>query len=347
MRDEADLLEAMVSIPSPSGREGAVAAYLEGILPSLGYRVTIDTVGSVIASRGAGRPQVMYLGHMDTVPGDLPVVRREGRLHGRGSVDAKGCLAAALAAGANLPEVRGTLTIVGAVGEEADSRGARHLLGGPPADFLIVGEPGGWDRVTIAYKGLLRLRYRVEVEATHGSAPTPSAGDLAVEFAAAVRRTMDAKRGPSPLLSPTAKTVHLETGTTEGRDRAEVRFEVRVPPDVDPGALVEALVSHVQGGRLEVVESVPPVEVDRGNAVVRALNASIRALGGIPAAKRKAGTSDMNLAAQVWAVPMATYGPGDSHLDHGPAEAMDLRDLGQARRVLQLAFARLGTMPAG
>ncbi len=341
MKDEADLLEAMVSIPSPSGAEAPLVACLEETLPDLGYRVAVDEVGNLYASRGSGRPVLMFLGHIDTVPGEIPVVRSATHLAGRGSVDAKGSLAAALVAGAALPEPHGTLVVVGAVGEEADSRGARHLLLGPSPDFLIVGEPGGWEAVTIAYKGMIQLRFRVDVEAVHGSSPSPSAGDLVVEFAQALRRLVDGRRGDLPFLSPSARVIQLRTEGTPDLDRGEVLVDLRVPPGMDTSVLAAEAEGLVQVGAVEILEAVPPVEVDKRNIVVRALTSSIRTAGGVPVLRRKAGTSDMNLAAGAWGIPMATYGPGDSHLDHSPREVLELAELRRSRGVLEGAFARL------
>ncbi len=342
MVDEADLLEAMVAIPSPSGHEAPLVSYLLGVLPRFGYRTSVDTVGNLIASRGTGVPHVMYLGHVDTVPGEIPVLRSGQHLQGRGSVDAKGPLAAALVGGSSIPEDGGTFTVVGAVGEEADSRGAMHLLRSGPPDYLMVGEPGGWERITLGYRGLIRLRYSVEVEPAHGSAPAPSAGDLVVDFAAKAGSCVRSFGGPRP---PAAKVVRLWSGDGHQATGAAVELEVRMPLGIDGPGIMAALEPLANGGKLEVLATVPPVAVPRENAVVRALSSAIRALGGRPHHVQKGGTSDMNLAAARWAIPMATYGPGDSHLDHTPREAMDLEDLTRARLVLEAAFRRLLRSP--
>ena len=108
--------------------------------------------------RGTGKGQsLIVFGHIDTVPGDIPVRIEDNILHGRGSVDAKGPLAAMLSAAsiAGLPDgVR--VSVVGAVGEEAaGSIGARHLAPQWSPDACIIGEPSGFDGVTLGYKGRL------------------------------------------------------------------------------------------------------------------------------------------------------------------------------------------------
>ncbi len=73
--------------------------------------------------------EILLLGHMDTVPGDIPVRIERDRLYGRGAVDAKGPLAAFVVAAARAQLAPGTrLVVIGAVEEEsATSKGARHV----------------------------------------------------------------------------------------------------------------------------------------------------------------------------------------------------------------------------
>jgi len=139
--DELRLLLDLVEVPSPSGDEGAACDVFLARATRLGFRAERDAVGNVIATIGSGGPHTMFLGHIDTVPGFWPVRFESGSLSGRGVVDAKGALAAALLAAARLGlDGPGTRTVVAAVGEETDSRGAQHLLRCDPPDALLVGE---------------------------------------------------------------------------------------------------------------------------------------------------------------------------------------------------------------
>ena len=124
--------------------------------------------------------EVVLLGHMDTVPGKIPVRIEDGILYGRGSVDAKGPLATFVmaAAQANLP--LGTrLVVVGAVEEEcATSKGARHIATQYKPDMCIIGEPSGWDAVTLGYKGRLLIHYRLDQAMSHTAGPEQAVGQL-------------------------------------------------------------------------------------------------------------------------------------------------------------------------
>ncbi|MCQ0003194.1 M20/M25/M40 family metallo-hydrolase [Streptomyces sudanensis] len=102
-----------------------------------------------------------------------------------------------------------------------------------------------------------------------------------------------------------------------------------------------ALSERSAPGILQVVNTVRACRVGRNDPVVRALTVAIRAQGGSPRAKVKTGTSDMNTLAEEWAVPMATYGPGDSSLDHSDQEHIKLSEYLFGIRVLTRALAEL------
>ena len=97
----------------------------------------------------------MLLGHIDTVPGEIPVRVEDGWLVGRGSVDAKGplCAFAEAAARATIP-AGWRVVVVGAVEEEAaTSKGARYVRDRFTPDACIIGEPSGVDRITLGTRG--------------------------------------------------------------------------------------------------------------------------------------------------------------------------------------------------
>ena len=89
-----ELLEEMLSIPSPSTQERELGQWLVSRLRAMGFAARRDEAGNVIAFWGSGPREVLLLGHIDTVPGFIPVRREGDRLLGRGAVDAKGPLAA-------------------------------------------------------------------------------------------------------------------------------------------------------------------------------------------------------------------------------------------------------------
>lgn len=337
--DEVEALERLVRRYSPSGREGLAVREFVRIARALGYATHTDRVGNGIARRGRGHPRIVYLGHIDTVEGRLRVRRRGGRLYGRGTVDAKGPLAAALLAGRDLPGT-GEYVVVAAVGEETDSRGARYLVRGARPDAVIGGEPSGWNGVTIGYKGELRLELTFRGERTHLSSPFPTATDLLVDWLGAVRSFVAARPKESPFRSLTTKVVEVVTARHDGEETARVVIDFRLPPSISTEELLRSLPPAV-GASLAVRIRDEPLEVDRSNPVVASLVEGVRAAGGRPTLWHKGGTTDLNLALPVWRVPGAAYGPGEAHLDHTDQESVSLEELARSVSVLRVALTRL------
>lgn len=342
--DEGELLDRLVRCYSPSGREeAAVRAFLAGAR-SLGCTAGVDAAGNGVARVGRGRPETLFLGHIDTVEGERPVRWRGGRLHGRGVVDAKGALAAALVA-ATRHRGPGTVRVVAAVGEETDSRGARHLLRGRRPDAVIAGEPSGWDGVTVGYKGDLRLSRTFRGERRHYSAPYRTAADRAVAWCAAVRAWADARTTDSLFRSVTAKVIAFATGPAGDAESARVTIDLRLPPELTAAVALRSLPADDVDGSPTVEVAIDPCDAGSQTPVARALIAGVRAAGGRPTIYRKAGTSDLNLVTAAWKVPGAAYGPGDPRLDHTPREALDRAELRRSVDVLTTAFATLAAAP--
>ncbi|HKG25457.1 MAG TPA: M20/M25/M40 family metallo-hydrolase, partial [Thermomicrobiales bacterium] len=154
-RANVELLHGLVAIPSLSGGETKAVAYLCQEMRARGFDAAPDEAGSAVGVIGNGRRRIVLLGHIDTVPGEIPVRIEDGVLHGRGAVDAKGPLATFVAAAAAAADrANATITVVGAVGEESiGSPGANAVARWPAPDYCIIGEPSGWDAVCLGYRG--------------------------------------------------------------------------------------------------------------------------------------------------------------------------------------------------
>ncbi|HLM91020.1 MAG TPA: M20/M25/M40 family metallo-hydrolase [Thermoplasmata archaeon] len=342
--DEARALLRLLRAYSPSGREGSAVTEFGRLARELGYTVTVDSAGNGIARRGKGRPRIVYLGHIDTVTGRRPVRQSRGRVFGRGAVDAKGPLVAALLAGATHPGP-GTLEVIASVGEETDSRGARHLLPRRDVDAVIAGEPSRWDGVTVGYKGDLRVEALFQGRRTHYSSPRPTTADTALEWVSGVRVWVGTRQTDSPFRSLAMKVVRSETLGEGDAESVRITLDFRLPPGTSTTSVLKDLPREPGRPHLTVPIRVEPIETTRTSAVVRALEAGIRSAGGRPTLWRKGGTSDWNLVGPAWAVPGAAYGPGDSHLDHTASESISEAELHRAVLVLGTAFAQLAVDP--
>lgn len=346
-----DLLHGLVDIPSFSGQESRAAAWLSARMLELGYRSTIDGAGNVAGTRGDGLLEIMLLGHIDTVPGDLPVEIRDGALYGRGSVDAKGPLATFVMAAARANLSAGTrVTVVGAVGEESmSSRGARWLIEhcNPPA-AVVIGEPSGWDSVVIGYKGSIALSYTVSCPMTHSAGPEPTAAQIAVDYWNRVSTWCTERNDGASIgfntIDPTLNSINSDSDGVTGN--AELRAGVRLPPALGPKDVVPVFRRLATRGEVDVTVNAPAFRSDKRSPLVAGFLASIRANGGGPRIKVKTGTSDMNLVGPEWGCPIVAYGPGDSRLDHQPDEHVMLEDVDRATNILTSVIERISAQLA-
>ena len=175
------LLTGLLKLYNPTGSEAEAVRYLTEQMSRAGLDSEIDAVGSAVGRIGSGDRRVLLLGHIDTAPGEILVRKQGDLLFGRGAVDAKGPLAAFVAAAALGPLPGLHVTVVGAVHEEGDSVGATHLRDHFPApDALIIGEPSGWERVTLGYKGCVTYTLTAETNTAHPASDKANACEIAI-----------------------------------------------------------------------------------------------------------------------------------------------------------------------
>jgi LysW-gamma-L-lysine carboxypeptidase len=350
--DPARLLETLLRHPSPTGSVASAASALAALSHDAGFTTSIDFAGSVVMSWGDdGTPitgSVVLLGHLDTVPGGPPVREAGGRLHGRGSVDAKGPLAAALAAMSRLPRQGRRVTVVAAIDEEGASSCAAALSRVAPPAHLIVLEPSGWDTITVGYRGCVRLRVRLRQEAAHHALPHPGAGDRLIALLANLQRSLGDGRveaahpaGVRAVDRLQVRVNRLSTDADGTVERAGAGVEVRLPAAITVDEVLERISQATAGAELVIESACPAVAVSRTNPVCRALARGVAAADGSARYTTKTGTSDLNVVLPAWGCPAAVYGPGDSSLDHAPHESVEIEELRRGSRVLELAVASL------
>src|SRR5207247_10294533 len=111
-------------------------------------------------------------GHMDTVPGSLPVTVKDGRVFGRGAVDAKSALCAMVAAGSALQDARMRVVVACVTREEGDGLGIQSLVkGGRKFDVGVFGDPGGNGRITVGSRGRLGGTLTNRTDCCHAAWP--------------------------------------------------------------------------------------------------------------------------------------------------------------------------------
>ncbi len=256
----AALLHGLVAIPSLSRQESQAAHWLVEQMATHGFgRAFVDGAGNAVGEMGAAdaAQTVILLGHIDTVPGDIPVRVENGLLYGRGSVDAKGPLATFVGAVARLGDgwARANdlrLVVVGAVEEEyATSKGARFIrdrfngAAEPIPTACIIGEPSSWQRVTLGYKGRVLIEIEASQPMAHTAGPDAGVATVVVDlwnwvsaYAAAFNTPYD--KAFDQLL-PSLRD--LRTWTDEKlHDRVEAKIGVRLPVDFPIDGFLAGLV---------------------------------------------------------------------------------------------------------
>ncbi|WP_298819199.1 [LysW]-lysine hydrolase [Chloroflexus sp.] len=347
MNDALHFLIHLLRTPSLSGQEEAAARVMVDQMASFGWEAFIDESGSAVGHAGTEGPLVVLLGHIDTVPGDIPVRIEDGKLYGRGAVDAKGPLATFVWA-ARQAELAGTLrcrlVIIGATEEEAaSSRGAHAARDRYRPDFCVIGEPSGWDRITLGYKGRLLVHYRYQQSAAHSAGEQRAAPEQMVDFwQTVVQHCQTVNAGRERLfdqLIPSLRRVHSESdGMNEW---VEATIGLRLPPGIDPHILAETLRALAGPAEVTFEGACPAFQSSRATPLASAFLRAIRRHGGQPAFLHKTGTADMNVVGPVWQCPIVAYGPGDSRLDHTPTEHVEVAEYERAIAVLADVLAQL------
>jgi len=339
-------LIGLVEQYSPSGQEQRVVEWLVERMKALGFTQAItDEAGNAVGVMGDGPKQIVLLGHIDTVAGEIPVRVNDGILYGRGSVDAKGPLACFVDAVAQVGRLNGwQFVVIGAVDEERDSLGAQFVVDKYNPDFAIIGEPNNWDRIALGYKGSAWAHVEIKREQTHPASGEQTAAEAAIETWLAVKTYTDKfnadKKRAFDMLLPTLRG--LESGQDGFEQWTRMNIGCRLPVEVNPVAWYSTLDEIVQGATVEQAGyPVPAWECEKNTQLVRASLNGIRSKGGTPRFVYKTGTADLNVVAPAWGCPAVVYGPGDSALDHTPDEHISLNEYEKSIAVLIAVLKRL------
>jgi LysW-gamma-L-lysine carboxypeptidase len=207
----------------------------------------------------------------------------------------------------------------------------------------VIGEPSGWDRLTLGYKGRLLIEGRWEQPMAHTAGREIAVAERAIGFwNAVVGHCAQHNAGKARLFDQVIPSIRsIQSGSDGLTDWAELTIGLRLPPEVSPGDLVAALAEHAHGGQLSFRGGCEAYQGDKNNVLVRAFLKGVRAAGGTPGFLLKTGTADMNVVGPVWRCPILAYGPGDSSLDHTPDEHVEITEYLRAIDVLEAALRQL------
>jgi acetylornithine deacetylase len=325
--DPIKLTRRLVDIESISGNEGAVGAELYEELCRLGYNAHKMPVAherfNVIATLDERPPEVVFSTHMDTVPPFIPSTEDRENIYGRGSCDAKGIIAAQIAACERLRKEGAAVGMLFLVGEERDSLGAKVANETPVGSrFLINGEPTE-NRIALASKGALRVEVIANGKMAHSA--YPELGESAIEKLLQALERLRAMELPH---NPDVGPCTLNIGLIEG-GRAP-----NVIPDFAKAQLLYRLVGPAEELRREITETVAGLA--QTDYVLEIPFMKLRTVPGIET-MAAAFTTDIPALGK-WGTPLL-LGPGSIHVAHTDREFISKKQLHEALE-LYCAIAR-------
>jgi acetylornithine deacetylase len=325
--DPIQLTKKLVDIDSTTYHEGLAGAFLYEFLVSERYAVEKTQVeqpelkltpgaGSgerfnVYAALPGVTPDVVFSTHMDTVPPYFGSREDDEFLYGRGTCDAKGIIAAQIAAADRLRDAGVKVGLLFVVGEERDSAGAKVANQSPKGSkFLINGEPTD-NRLALATKGALRVELRSSGRMAHSA--YPELGESAIDKLLEALYDVQALSLPiEPEIGPSTLNIGLIEGGRAPNviaDKAEAHLLIRT---VGPSQEVKDLILKAVGNRAKVTFSLDLSYV------------RMRKVGNLPTMVAKFATDIPTLTN--WGEPFL-LGPGSIHVAHTPDEKISKKEL--------------------
>jgi len=321
--DPIQLTRALCEIESTTFHEGAVGDFLADFLSQRGWAVEKTPVEqpaitaelglrwNVYAGKADETPDLVFSTHMDTVPPYIPFREDEESLYGRGVCDAKGILAAQVAAAEALRTAGYKVGMLFVSGEERDSAGARAANEAPKGSrFLINGEPTD-NRLAVASKGALRAAFKSTGKMAHSA--YPELGDSAVhKIVRLMEKVLNMPMAELEGIGPATVNIGQISGGYAPNviaDSAEAQVLVRT---VTESALVKAQLLEVAGDQATV-------DFTLDTPFLR-----LRSVEGLPTMVAKFATDIPHLTN--WGEPVL-LGPGSIHVAHTPHEKLSKKEL--------------------
>jgi acetylornithine deacetylase len=322
----------LVDIESITGNETGVGEFLRTELQRLGYRaekmlVEAERFNLWATLAETPRPAIVFSTHMDTVPPFIPSSEDSERIWGRGSCDAKGIIAAQIAAAERLRAGGIHAGLLFLVGEEKDSQGAQVANQQPPGSrFLVNGEPTE-NRLGLASKGTLRVELTARGRMAHSA--YPELGESAIDKLLVALTRLRAMPLPS---DPQVGPCTLNIGMIEG-GRAP-----NVIPDFARAHLLYRLIAPAHELRRDILAAVG--DLAEANFVLEIPFMRLRTLEGLPT-MIAAFTTDIPALSR-WGEPLLV-GPGSIHVAHTEREHIQKSQLTAAVELYCTIAQRLAT----
>jgi succinyl-diaminopimelate desuccinylase len=312
-------------------------------------RANIITQVNSAGSKGA----LLFACHLDVVgPGEemwdkpaFEAIESGGKIYGRGSVDMKGGITAAVTAIRQVVDsgikLQGDIIFTAVAGEETDSCGAKRFINDhdqlPDFAGIVIPEPTDFSIVT-AHRGMLWLEITTKGKAAHGS--TPQLGVNAINSMRLILNELEnyeIPAAPHPLLGKCSMSVNTITGGKELNvvpDKCKIKVDIRTLPEQNHQDIISDLkkiFAQIKTGNPQfdaevgVVRQVRPLETDCSSDFIKDFCSTV----GINETVAVGFTTDGPHFAPLGA-PVVIFGPGKPYLCHKPNEYIEINDIEKA-----------------
>lgn len=366
MSEVVDLLRELIRIDSvnpsmdrASPGEQKLALYVANYLRAFMHDVNVIEVApnrpNVVARHElVGAECLLLETHLDTVPMDGCVAgETETAVLGRGSVDAKGCLAAMMVALRRVissGSIRKTAVLAAVMDEEAHYQGVSHLIGlGLRADGAIIGEPTGLSPL-IEHKGANRFRLHVPGKAAHTA--RPDLGINAIDRAIAVKVALEqwfhkliwepSTFGTAPTM--TVSQICTTTPINVVPSECVLGIDARLPAELSPTDFFDQVETVIRGvapeTRMEVTLRDYALRTPKDAPIVHASREAVRSITGNDKLIGASFGSDASKLSVLAGIPSVVLGPGDIDRAHTQDERIEKCDIEGAVLVYEHLLTR-------
>ena len=352
-----DFLKKCIEIYSPSGQEKEYAKFIAEFLKDHEFIVHFDKVGNLISEKGTGKPVLLLISHMDTIPGELPVIEKNGKIYGRGAVDCKSSLAAMVFSISQYnfeSKNAGKIIFGGIVSEESDLIGIDTFLKSEiKPDCAIFGEPTKVNQICIGYKGRLCVGFKILTETGHvaNSWQYVNAIEVCLEIWNMVKGVCwqlneiyckDKEAGKYyDKIIPNLTMISGGHLTNCVPSECVIQIDIRFPPYITSEVILKEMrntilnFKHVYQEQtkkeFQIQENISSLiegfEAKGNELVIGALKWAIfNTLREKAIMIKKTGTTFINSIGIHYKIPSITYGPGNPKLEHTKEEFIEVEE---------------------
>jgi len=356
------LAQSLVRIKSLPGQEEVAIKFVAQKMEALGYdKVTIDGMGNVVGRIGNGATSILLDAHVDTVAvndadaWEIPPfsgVVANGRLHGRGSVDMKSAIAAAIYAGivaknSGLADSRTIYVSCTVMEEDCDGENLKHLfreLNLKP-DYVLICEPSN-NQIMLGHKGKVQIAITTHGVSAHGAAPEKGRNAI-YEMAEIIQRIeklnaslprKNGRKGTLVLSQISSASASLNAVPTE----CEVYLDRRMIPGETEETVRQEMAQLIEGKQASWAIGVlnktswtgheiryepfhPAWQIEPDHPLTQACVAAYHAVFGKEPADFGFWDFSTNAVTPVsLGIPTIGFGPGDFHLAHMRNESCEV-----------------------